>query len=64
MAVPVRAIDGAILAAMDMTAHSSMISLEALVDDLSPHLVATADRLSAQLGYRREHETSTGRGEA
>lgn len=56
MAVPVRSVGGDVVAAMDLTAHSTMISLEELVDHLGPHLVATADRLSARLGYRREHE--------
>jgi DNA-binding IclR family transcriptional regulator len=39
-----------------MAAHSSMISLEELVDNLGPHLIATADRISARLGYRRDDE--------
>jgi IclR family pca regulon transcriptional regulator len=56
MAVPVRSIGGEVIAAMDMTAHSTMISLEEMVDHLGPHLVATASRLSALLGYRRGHE--------
>ena len=36
--------------------HSSMISLEEMVDALGPHLVSTADRISARLGYRRDDE--------
>jgi hypothetical protein len=32
-----------------------MISLDELVDALSPHLASTADRISARLGYRRDH---------
>jgi hypothetical protein len=39
-----------------MAAHSSMISLEELVEHLGPHLVSTADRISARLGYRRDDE--------
>jgi len=35
-----------------------MISLEELVDALGPHLIATADRISARLGYRRDDETN------
>jgi hypothetical protein len=35
-----------------------MISLEELVDALGPHLVSTADRVSARLGYRRDDELS------
>lgn len=33
-----------------------MISLEEMVDQLSPHLMATADNISARLGYRRDDE--------
>jgi len=29
----------------------------ALADMLRPHLLSAADRVSARLGYRREHET-------
>jgi len=35
-----------------------MISLEEMVDALTPHLVSTADRISARLGYRRADERS------
>jgi hypothetical protein len=38
-----------------------MISLEELVEHLGPHLIATADRISARLGYRREDERADGR---
>jgi DNA-binding IclR family transcriptional regulator len=41
---------------VNIAAHSSMISLEELVDALGPHLVATADNISARLGYRRDDE--------
>lgn len=34
-------------------------SREDLVDHLAPHLVSTADRISARLGHRRDHERST-----
>jgi hypothetical protein len=33
-----------------------LITLEELVDALGPHLVSTADRISARLGYRRDDE--------
>lgn len=58
MAAPVR--DGArdVVGAVDLIAHRSMISLEELVDALGPHLVSTADRISARLGYRRDDEQS------
>ncbi|MHB1538199.1 MAG: IclR family transcriptional regulator [Solirubrobacteraceae bacterium] len=56
IAVPVRAGRGEVIAAINMAAHTSMISLEELVGALGPHLVATADRISARLGYRRADE--------
>jgi DNA-binding IclR family transcriptional regulator len=42
-----------VVAAVNLAAHASMISLEELVDALGPHLISAADRISAQLGYRR-----------
>lgn len=39
-----------------MSAHESIISLGELLDALSPHLIATAARASARLGYRRAEE--------
>jgi IclR family pca regulon transcriptional regulator len=45
-----------VVAAVNLAAHSSMISLEEMVDALGPHLVSTADRISARLGYRRDDE--------
>jgi IclR family pca regulon transcriptional regulator len=54
--VPVRNETGEVAAAVSMSARSSMISLEGLVDSLGPHLVSTADRISARLGYRRGDE--------
>ncbi|HEY1687241.1 MAG TPA: IclR family transcriptional regulator [Solirubrobacteraceae bacterium] len=56
IAVPVRSESGEVIAAINMAAHTSMISLEELVGALGPHLVATADRISARLGYRRKDE--------
>jgi IclR family transcriptional regulator, pca regulon regulatory protein len=56
IAVPVRAGSRGVIAAVNMAAHTSMISLPELVEYLSPHLIATADRISARLGYRREDE--------
>jgi IclR family pca regulon transcriptional regulator len=55
ISVPVRD-DSEVLAAVNMAAHASMISLGELVDALGPHLISTADRISARLGYRREDE--------
>jgi IclR family transcriptional regulator, pca regulon regulatory protein len=56
IAVPIRDEAREVVAAVNMAAHSSMISLEELVDALGPHLVSTADRISARLGYRRDDE--------
>jgi IclR family transcriptional regulator, pca regulon regulatory protein len=56
ISAPVRSENNEVVAAVNMAAHSSMISLEEMVDHLGPHLVSTADRISARLGYRREDE--------
>ena len=56
IAVPVRSGSREVAAAVSISGDSSMISLEDLVDALGPHLVATADRISARLGYRRHDE--------
>ncbi len=56
ISAPVRSENNEVVAAVNMAAHSSMISLEELVDHLGPHLVSTADRISARLGYRRDDE--------
>jgi IclR family transcriptional regulator, pca regulon regulatory protein len=57
ISAPVRNEARDVVAAVNMAAHSSMISLEELVDALGPHLVSTADRISARLGYRRDDES-------
>jgi IclR family transcriptional regulator, pca regulon regulatory protein len=56
IAAPVRNEGRDVVAAVSLAAHSSMIALEELVDALGPHLVTTADRISARLGYRRDDE--------
>jgi IclR family transcriptional regulator, pca regulon regulatory protein len=56
IAAPVRNEARDVVVAVNLAAHSSMISLEELVDALGPHLVSTADRISARLGYRRDDE--------
>jgi IclR family transcriptional regulator, pca regulon regulatory protein len=56
IAAPIRSEAREVVAAVNMAAHSSMISLQDLSDQLGPHLVATADRISARLGYRRDDE--------
>lgn len=58
ISAPVRTESREVVAAVNIAAHSSMISLEELVDALGPHLVATADNISARLGYRRDDEQS------
>jgi IclR family pca regulon transcriptional regulator len=61
IAVPVRAVSGKVVAALGLSADTSTISLEELVDALGPHLVSTADRISARLGYRRHDELARSR---
>ncbi len=56
IAAPVRNEAREVSAAVNLAAHSSMIPLAELVDALTPHLVSTADRVSARLGYRRDDE--------
>lgn len=56
IAAPVRNEARNVVAAVNLAAHTSMISLAELVDALTPHLVSTADRVSARLGYRRDDE--------
>lgn len=58
IAAPVRNESRDVVAAVSLSAHSSVISLEELVDALGPHLVSTADRISARLGFRRDDEQS------
>jgi IclR family transcriptional regulator, pca regulon regulatory protein len=61
IAVPVCGDSHDVIAAVNMAVHTSMIGLEELVGQLGPHLVSTADRISARLGYRR-HDERTYRG--
>jgi IclR family pca regulon transcriptional regulator len=56
IAAPLRADDAEIVAAIGMTAPGRTISLAELIDALGPHLVSTAARISARLGYRRADE--------
>jgi IclR family pca regulon transcriptional regulator len=56
IAAPVRNEAREVVAAVDISAPSSMISMEELIDALGPHLLSTADRISARLGYRRDDE--------
>ena len=56
IAAPVRNGAREVVAAVSLAAPTSAITLEELVDALSPHLISTADRISARLGYRRDDE--------
>jgi IclR family pca regulon transcriptional regulator len=56
IAAPVRDDGREVVAAVGLAAHTSVISLAELVDALSPRLIATADRVSTRLGYRRDDE--------
>jgi IclR family transcriptional regulator, pca regulon regulatory protein len=56
IAAPIRNDSRDVVAGVNLVAHSSMITLEEMVDALGPHLVSTADRISARLGYRRKDE--------
>jgi len=56
VAAPVRNEARQVVAAVDIAVPSSMITIGELVDALGPHLVSTADRISARLGFRRDDE--------
>lgn len=60
IAAPIRSDTRDTIASLSMQAHSSMIALEQLVEHLGPHLISTADRISARAGYRREDERGRG----
>ena len=62
IAAPIRSDSREVVAAANMAAHSSMIALQDLIDHLGPHLIATADRISARLGYRRDDELAAAGG--
>ena len=57
IAAPVRDRTGAVRAAVNLAAPSSAVALAELVDALGPQLVATADNISAQLGYSRDDDS-------
>jgi IclR family pca regulon transcriptional regulator len=62
IAAPIRSESRGIVAAVGMDAHASMIALVDFIGALGPHLVPTADRVSARLGYRREDERHSATG--
>jgi IclR family pca regulon transcriptional regulator len=61
VAAPVRDKGGSVVAAVDLVAHSSTISLEQLREMFAPQLLVTAERISAGLGYTREDDTAHAR---
>jgi IclR family transcriptional regulator, pca regulon regulatory protein len=52
IAVPVRDNSGAVVAAINLAVHRSLVSMEDLVVRLSPALKRTANEVSARIGYR------------
>jgi IclR family pca regulon transcriptional regulator len=62
IAAPVRNEAREVVAAVDLAAHGSTISLEEFVAALRPDLLAAAGRISAGLGYRRDDESGVARG--
>ncbi|MHB8233287.1 MAG: IclR family transcriptional regulator [Solirubrobacteraceae bacterium] len=58
IAAPVRNEAHEVVAAVDISVPSSAIPVGELVDALGPHLISTADRVSARLGHRRRDERS------
>ncbi len=56
IAVPIRTAEHEAIAALAMSATTTAITLANLSEQLAPHLTATADRISARLGYRRTDE--------
>jgi IclR family transcriptional regulator, pca regulon regulatory protein len=53
VAAPVRDISGEVRTAISLAGDTEAIDADALADRLGPHLLATADRISALWGYRR-----------
>jgi IclR family transcriptional regulator, pca regulon regulatory protein len=56
VAAPVRDHTREVVAAVNLVAYNSRIQLDELVAALGPHLISTADRVSARVGYRRADE--------
>jgi len=52
IAVPVRGQSGDVVAAINLAVHRSWVSMEDLVEGLSPTLRTTASQISARIGYR------------
>jgi IclR family transcriptional regulator, pca regulon regulatory protein len=58
IAAPVRNDAGEVVAAVNMAAHSSRISLEELVNGLGPQRLGTAERISARPAHNLDEECS------
>lgn len=56
IAAPVRDESREVVAAVGIASSPQAISLQELIDGLSPHLISTAARISSRLGYRRVDE--------
>jgi DNA-binding IclR family transcriptional regulator len=57
IAAPVHNYAHEVVAAIGLSANRSVIDMQTLTDQLSPHLIATANRISARLGFRRADES-------
>jgi IclR family transcriptional regulator, pca regulon regulatory protein len=62
IAAPVRSKDGTVVGAVNLAAHTSMISLRLLVEMLGTQLVETADAISTRLSQARKGELVSGGG--
>jgi IclR family transcriptional regulator, pca regulon regulatory protein len=62
IAAPVRS-EGQVVAAVNMAAHTSMISLDSLVEEFGSRLVETADTISTRLSEARDGALTNGMGE-
>jgi IclR family pca regulon transcriptional regulator len=60
VAAPIRDRTGRVVAALNISAHASRTSLEAMRRDLIPPLLATAARISADLPSGRSHPSRNG----
>lgn len=54
ISVPIRNESSEVVAAVELSAQTSQITVEQLADGLRPHLITAADHISARLGHRRE----------
>jgi len=53
IAVAVRGAEGNAVAAINLAAHRSLVSLECLIGGLGPPLLGTARAISSRLGFQR-----------